>query len=74
MFPQILIGLAFQIIGYLITPKPKQELPVESELDEPTVESKPIGRAWGSVTIESPQLVGKWDKELNQRDAKQDKK
>lgn len=74
MFPNILIGLAFQIIGYLIQPKPKQELPVESDLDEPTVESKPIIRVTGSVTINSPQLIGKWDKAMDKRDADQAKK
>ena len=69
MFVNILVGLAFQILGYLIMPKQKQELPSESELDDPTVESKPICRVWGSVTITSPQLVGKWDKAMVKRKA-----
>ena len=63
MWVNILVGLAFQIIGFLIMPKPKQELPSESDLEEPTSEAKPICRVWGSVTIESPQLIGKWDKQ-----------
>lgn len=70
----IVVGLAMQILGYLIMPKAKQELPSESELDEPTVQSKPISRVWGSVTIESPQIIGKWDKQLIKRKAKMDKK
>ena len=74
MFINILVGLAFQIVGYLIQPKQKQELPSESDLDDPTVESKPITRVWGSVTIESPQLIGKWDKQMVKRSAKQEKK
>ena len=74
MFVNILVSLAFQIIGYMMLPKQKQELPAESELDDPTVEAKPITRVWGSVTIESPQLVGKWDKQMVKRKADTSKK
>ena len=70
----IIVGLAMQILGYLIMPKPKQELPSESELDEPTVQSKPMPRVWGSITVESPQIIGKWDKQLIKRKAKMEKK
>lgn len=74
MFVNILVGLAFQIVGYLIQPKQKQDLPSESDLDDPTVEAKPICRVWGSVTIESPQLIGKWDKQMVKRKANTSKK
>lgn len=74
MFWNIIVGIALQLLGFLIMPKPKQELPAESDLDDPTVASKPIPRVWGSVTIESPQIIGKWDKELIKRKAKMEKK
>lgn len=70
MFLQLLIGIAFQILGYLLMPKEKTKLPTIDELKEPTTASKPIARVWGSVTIESPQLVGKWDKSMVTRRAK----
>lgn len=74
IFINILVGVAFQIVGYMLTPKTKTELPAESDLDEPTVEAKPIPRIWGSVTIESPQLIAKWDKQMVKRKASTSKK
>lgn len=70
MFLQLFIGLAFSILGYLLVPKPKQKLPTLDDLKEPTAASKPIQRVFGSVTIESPQVIGKWDKQMSQRRAK----
>lgn len=74
MFVNVIVGLVFQIVGYLLLPKDKTELPAESDLDDPTVEAKPITRVWGSVTIESPQLIGKWDKQMVKRKADTSKK
>lgn len=62
MFWNILVGLLFQIAGYYLAPKEKQELPTTDDLEEPEVESRPIPRVTGSVTITSPQIIGAWDK------------
>lgn len=70
MFLQLLLGVALQILGYLLMPKDKQKLPSKDDLKEPTVQSKPIPRVFGSITIESPQVIGKWDKEMVKRKGK----
>lgn len=77
MFVNILVSMGMMIVGYMLQSSRSSsstEMPAESELDDPTVESKPVARVWGSVTIDSPQLIGKWDKQMVKRRADTDKK
>lgn len=67
---QLLIGLALAYISYLLVPKPKVSQPeATKELENPTAEAgKPIPVVFGSITIQSPNNLGYWDKEIVQRD------
>lgn len=66
----LLIGIALNVIGYLLMPKPKQPKPPEmADQEEPTAESgRPIPVVFGSMTISSPNNMGWWDKEMLTRD------
>lgn len=52
-FINLLIGLAFQIIGYLIAPRPKAaKPPTVKDMDNPTSESgRPIPVVFGTITV-----------------------
>lgn len=66
----ILVGLAFQILGYLLAPRPEgQEPPSKDDVETPTAErGKPIPVVFGSVTIMSPNNIGMWDKAVSERE------
>ena len=67
----IVVGVALQVMGYLLMPKPKTEKPPSTaDLDEPTAESgRPIPILFGSMRGASPNLIGAWDKESVHRKA-----
>ena len=67
---QLLIGLALAYISYLLVPKPKApKPPAAKELESPTAEAgRPIPVVFGSITIQSPNNLGNWDKQIVQRD------
>lgn len=67
----IVVGVALQVIGYLLMPKPKAEKPIAtSDLDEPTSEAgRPIPILFGSMRVTAPNLIGAWDKEAVHRKA-----
>ena len=73
---QLLVGVALQILGFLLAPKPKAPKPPSvSDLEEPTAEAgRPIPVVFGSVTISSPNNLGWWDKAISTRKIKQNKK
>jgi len=62
---QLAIGIALSFVGYLLAPKPKQPKPPSTEeLENPTAEAgRPVMVVFGSLTIESPNNMGYWDKE-----------
>jgi hypothetical protein len=70
------IGIAISFVGYLLMPKPKgPKLPSLSDLEDPTAESgRPIPVLFGSMTIQSPNNLGYWDKEMIKRKARSKKK
>jgi len=67
----LLIGVAFQVIGYLLMPKAKGPKPEAArEQDRQTAESgKPIPVIFGSMTLSSGNLLGEFDKEMITRQA-----
>lgn len=75
MFWNLILGLALLIIGYLIMPKPKQAKREEvSELEAPTSEAaKPIPKAFGDLTIKSPNWLW-WGNKGYVRKSKKSKK
>lgn len=66
---QLVIGVGLSIVGYMLMPKPKQSKPeAMQEQEDPTAEAgKPIPVIFGSLTLESPNLIGFFDKEMIER-------
>lgn len=75
-FISLLIGIALNIIGYLLMPKPKQPKPPSvSDVDDPTADAgRPLPLLWGSLTTTGPNNMGFWDKEIATRKVKVGKK
>ena len=59
MFLNLLIGLLFSAISYLLTPKPKGPSP--ASLDDfnipKAIEGDEIGKAYGTVWVKSPHIA-----------------
>ena len=66
---QLAIGVGLSIVGYMLMPKPKGPKPeAMKEQENPTAEAgKPIPVVFGSITLESPNLIGFFDKEMIER-------
>ena len=66
---QLLIGLAISFISYLLAPRPKTSKPNEvQDLESPTAEAgRPIPVVFGTVFIESPNVIWYGDKRTEQR-------
>jgi len=60
------IGILLSYVGYLLTPKPKQGKPPSvDDLENPTAEAgRPIPVVFGSITVQSPNNLGYWDKQI----------
>ncbi len=71
IFVQLLIGIALNVIGYLLMPKPKPPKPPELEdLENPTAEAgRPIPVVFGSVTVSGLNILWYGDKEIVTRKA-----
>lgn len=71
---QLLIGIALQVIGFLLTPKPKApKPPAAKDLENPTAEAgRPIPVVFGSLTISSVNNLGYWEKETITRQVPND--
>ena len=69
---QLVIGVGLSIVGYMLMPKPKQPKPdAMQEQEDPTAEAgKPIPVIFGSITVESANLIGFFDKEMIERTVK----
>lgn len=66
---QLVIGVGMAILGYLLAPKPKGPKPPSvDDLKEPTAEAgRPIPVVFGSVTIQSPNILWHGDKGMETR-------
>lgn len=63
-FISLLIGLALQVIGYLLMPKPKKQKPPEAaDLEDPTAEAgRPIPVVFGTLTVKGTNIIWFGDK------------
>lgn len=68
---QLLVGIVLQVIGYMLTPKPKkQKPPTVEDMKSPTAEAgRPIPVVFGSITVKSPNLLWMGDKAIRTRKA-----
>ncbi len=71
-FVQLLIGIALNIIGYLIMPKPKVDQGTETkDLEDPTAEAgKPVPVIWGTLTLKGLNILWYGEKETVQKKMK----
>lgn len=69
-FIALLIGLALNIIAYLIMPKPKQPKPeAAKDMDDPTAESgRPVPVVFGTITVKGGNILWFGEKSLEERD------
>lgn len=58
-FLNLLLGVALQIVGFLLAPKPKQEKPPEAEdMDDPTAEAgRPVPVVFGTIQVKGMNLL-----------------
>ena len=68
-FVQLLIGVALQIIGYLLMPKPKQPEPPEAQdMDDPTAEAgRPVPVVFGTIEIKGLNIIHFGEKQKIER-------
>lgn len=68
-FIWLLIGLALNIIAYLLTPRPKQEKPpAAKDMDNPTAEAgRPIPVVFGTITVKGLNVLWYGDKNMRKR-------
>jgi hypothetical protein len=69
----LLIGLALNIIAYLIMPKPKQpKPPAAKDLEDPTAESgRPMPVVFGTITVKGSNIVWFGEKSLHEYEKKE---
>lgn len=67
-FIPFLIGIAINVVAYLIMPKPKAPKPAAAtDLDDPTAEAgRPIPVPFGTITIKGSNLLWFGEKSLRQ--------
>lgn len=58
-FVQLLIGLALNIVAYLLMPKPKADQPPEAQdLEDPTAEAgRPVPVVFGTITVKGLNIL-----------------
>lgn len=63
-FIALLIGIALQVVAYLLTPQPKQQKPAAAQdADDPTAEAgKPLPVVFGSLTVNGINVMWFGDK------------
>lgn len=69
-FVQLLIGIALNIVAYLIMPKPKQEQPNEiKDLEDPTAEAgRPLPVVFGSLMVKGLNVIDFMEKRTVMRE------
>lgn len=67
-FVALLIGLAINIVAYLIMPKPKQPKPeAAKDMENPTAESgRPLPVVFGTITVKGGNLLWYGEKQLRE--------
>ncbi len=65
-FLALLIGLALNIVAYLLMPKPKTDKPeAAKDLEDPTAEAgRPIPVVFGTITVKGLNVIGFMDKNM----------
>ncbi len=73
-FINLLIGLALNIIAYLIMPKPKPpKPPAVTDMSGPTAEAgRPVPVVFGTVLVKSPNIIW-WAERTNEQRKVKDK-
>lgn len=76
LLTQILVGVALQIIGYLLMPKPPgPKPPTLEDFKDPTADAgRPIPVVFGSVTLTGPNNIWFGEKSISSRKRKTKKK
>lgn len=71
-FIQLLIGLALNIVAYLIMPKPKAPQPPETkDMENPTAEAgRPLPVAFGSLRVQGLNIIYYGEKATVMRELK----
>jgi len=71
-FIPFLVGLALNVVAYLLMPKPKQARPeAAKDMDDPTAEAgREIPVPFGELTIRSPNCLWSGEKSQNQYQVK----
>ena len=69
----LLVGLAINIIAYLIMPKPKQpKPPAAKDLEDPTAEAgRPMPVVFGTITVKGGNIVWFGEKSLKEYEKKE---
>lgn len=69
-FVQLLIGIALNIVAYLIMPKPKQDQPNEiKDLEDPTAEAgRPVPVVFGSLMVKGLNVIDFMEKRTVMRE------
>lgn len=69
----LLVGLALNIIAYLIMPKPKQpKPPAAKDLEDPTAEAgRPMPVVFGTITVKGGNIVWFGEKSLKEYEKKE---
>lgn len=69
-FVQLLIGIALNIVAYLIMPKPKQDQPNEiKDLEDPTAEAgRPLPVVFGSIMVKGLNVIDFMEKRTVMRE------
>lgn len=65
-FINLLIGLALNVVAYLISPKPKaQKPPAAKDMENPVAEAgKPIPVVFGTITVKGLNILWYGDKSI----------
>lgn len=69
----LLIGLAINVIAYLIMPKPKPpKPPAAKDLEDPTAEAgRPMPVVFGTLTVKSPNIIWYGEKKTIETEKKE---
>lgn len=71
-FIPLLVGLALNIVAYLIMPKPKTAKPeAAKDMESPVAESgKPVPVVFGTMTVKGMNIIWTGDKQKNEFEMK----
>ena len=67
---QLLIGIALNVVAYVLMPKPKQPKPPQaSDFDDPTADrGRPVPVPFGTVKVKGVNILWYGDKEVKLKD------